>query len=106
MVHLYNCCVFGYCLGSYFYFKHNFILHLKRKFSEIGFCLRAQVEPTQLAPNDTASPCLCPKIVTSSIYWTQLNKFHLNTEIESNVRNVVFEIKIEGWTMSRNTVVV
>jgi hypothetical protein len=29
-----------------------------RNVSETGFCLRLQVEPTQLGPIDRASPCL------------------------------------------------
>jgi hypothetical protein len=30
------------------------------------------------------------EIGTSSIYWAQLSRFYLRTEIESNLRNVVF----------------
>jgi hypothetical protein len=44
----YNYCVSGYYPSSCFYLKHNV--------SETGFCLRFQVEPTQLSPIDRASP--------------------------------------------------
>jgi hypothetical protein len=30
------------------------------------------------------------EIGTSSIYWAQLSRFYLRTEIESNLQNVVF----------------
>jgi hypothetical protein len=33
-------------------------IYLKRNFSETAFCLRLQVEPTQLSPVDRASPYL------------------------------------------------
>jgi hypothetical protein len=33
---------------------------------------------------------LSPEIGTISVYWTQLSRFYLMTEIESSLRNVVF----------------
>jgi hypothetical protein len=33
--------------------------------------------------------CWCPEIGTSSIDWAQLSRFHLKTETESSLRNVV-----------------
>jgi hypothetical protein len=38
--------------------------------------------------------CRCPEIGTTSIEWTQLTRFYLNTETESSTRNVVFYIQI------------
>jgi hypothetical protein len=46
--------------------------------SETGFCLRLQVEPTQLGPIDTASRYL-------------RNRIYLKTETESILRNAVFK---------------
>jgi hypothetical protein len=37
---------------------HHPVFYLKHNFSEIGFCHRLQMGPTQLGPIDTASPCL------------------------------------------------
>jgi hypothetical protein len=34
--------------------------------------------------------CRCPEIRTSSIDWDQWNRFHLKTETECSLRNVVF----------------
>jgi hypothetical protein len=34
--------------------------------------------------------CWCPETGTGSIDWAQLSKFHLKTEIESSLRNIVF----------------
>jgi hypothetical protein len=34
--------------------------------------------------------CWCPDIVSSSIDWAQLSRFHLKTESESSLRNVMF----------------
>jgi hypothetical protein len=33
--------------------------------------------------------CWCPETGTSSIDWAELSRFHLKTEIESSLRNVV-----------------
>jgi hypothetical protein len=33
--------------------------------------------------------CKCPEIGTNSIYWSQLSRFHLKTETEPHLRNVV-----------------
>jgi hypothetical protein len=38
----------------------------------------------------------CPEIGTSSIDWAQLSRFHLKTEWESSLRNVVLKYKQEG----------
>jgi hypothetical protein len=51
----------------------------KYNFSEIGFCLRLEVKPTQLDPID---------IATKYIDWIQLSRFYLKTETESSLRNV------------------
>jgi hypothetical protein len=53
-----------------FYFEHNV--------SEIGFCLRLQVEPSQMGPLGTASQ-----------------------ETESSILKFMFQIKRGRWTMSR-----
>jgi hypothetical protein len=84
----------------------------KHNFSETGFCLRLQVETTQLGPIDRASVYTpswcwhrCPEIGTSSIDWAQLSRFHLKTETESSLRNVVFWclwIKTGRCIMSKN----
>jgi hypothetical protein len=34
--------------------------------------------------------CWCPETETIPFYWTQLSRFHLKTETESSLRNVVF----------------
>jgi uncharacterized membrane protein YkgB len=47
---------------------------------ETGFCLRLQVEPTQLGPVDRASPYL---------RYLYQHKIHVNTETESSPRNIV-----------------
>jgi hypothetical protein len=57
----------------------------KQNVSDIGFCLRLQVKPTQCSPIDRASPyLLCP------IDWAQLSRFYLKTETESSLQIVVF----------------
>jgi hypothetical protein len=50
-------------------------LYLKQNFSEVGF------------------PVSGPESEIISIYWAQLSKFKLKAEAESNLRNVVFQIK-------------
>jgi hypothetical protein len=60
---------------------HRFVFCLKHDVSETGFCLRLQVELTfKLGPIDRTSLCLK----------AQLNRFHLMTETESSLQNVVF----------------
>jgi hypothetical protein len=49
--------------------------------------------------------CRCPKIGTNCINWAQLSRFHLKTETESSLRNVVLK-KDRTWIMSRNTIFV
>jgi hypothetical protein len=56
------------------------VVHLKHDVSET-LCLRHQVVPTQLGP---------PKIETSSFYWAHLRRFHMQTDTESSLQNVVF----------------
>jgi hypothetical protein len=56
----------------------------KHNVSETGFCLRFKVRFTRLGPT------LSLEVGTSSIYWTQLSMFYLNTEIDCSLRNVVF----------------
>jgi hypothetical protein len=51
---------------------HRPVFYLKQDVSETGFCLRIQVETE-----------------TSSFYWANLSRFHLKTETESSLRNVV-----------------
>jgi hypothetical protein len=41
-----------------------------------------------------------------SLDWALLSRFHMKTEAESGLRNVVFCIKIERRVMSRNTIIV
>jgi hypothetical protein len=43
-------------------------------------------------------------IATNSIDSAQLSRFHLKTETESSLRNVVFYIKTGWWIMSRNII--
>jgi hypothetical protein len=38
----------------------------------------------------------CPEIGTSSIDWAHQNRFHLKTETESSLRNVVLKYKQNG----------
>jgi hypothetical protein len=50
----------------------------------------------------------CPKIRTigtNSIEWAQVSRFHLKTETESSLRNVVFYIKTGRWIMFKNIIV-
>jgi hypothetical protein len=35
-------------------------------------------------------PRLSPETESSSIYWTQLSRYHLKTETRSNLRNILF----------------
>jgi hypothetical protein len=70
---------------------HRHLFYLKHSISEIGSCLRIQVQQTQLAPVDRSS--LCVKRQTSSVYWAQQNVLHLETETESSIQKVVFSIK-------------
>jgi hypothetical protein len=58
--------------------------------SETVFCLRLQVEPTQLGPIDRTG------IGTCSIYWAQLSRFHLKTETE-----VIVQIYLKHTTFWR-----
>jgi hypothetical protein len=37
-----------------------------------------------------------PKTGTSSVYWAQLNRYHLKTETECSLRNVVFYLRDDG----------
>jgi hypothetical protein len=45
-------------ISSCFYLKHSPVYISKHNVSETRFCLRFQVKPTQLCPNDGASPYL------------------------------------------------
>jgi hypothetical protein len=58
---------------------HRPVFCLKRDFSETEFCLRLQVESTQLGLIDKASPCL-------HTHWAELSRFRLKTETESSIR--------------------
>jgi hypothetical protein len=71
---------------------HRPVFYLKHEVSETGFCLRLPEEPTNLGPIVTASLCMltASQTDTSSIYLAQLSRFHLKTETESSLRNVVF----------------
>jgi hypothetical protein len=46
-----------------------------------------------------------PETETSAIYRAQLSRFYINTEIESNLRNVVFLMKDWRWIISRIMIV-
>jgi hypothetical protein len=49
----------------------------------------------------------CPEMWTSSIDWGQLSRFHMKTETQPSLRNVVcFKLKTERWIVSRNTITV
>jgi hypothetical protein len=48
---------------------------------------------------------LVPGDRANSVDWAQLSRFHLKTETESSLRNVVFYIKTGRWIISRNTVI-
>jgi hypothetical protein len=86
------------------------VFYLKHNVSEAEFCLRFQVEPTQLGPTDRPTPCLrnqllfvelcwfvkpywcccwCPQTQTSSIYSAQLSRFHLKTGTKSSLQRCV-----------------
>jgi hypothetical protein len=51
---------------------HRPVLYLKHDVSETGFCLRLQVEITQVGPIERASLCLCAGTQTTSFYWADL----------------------------------
>jgi hypothetical protein len=55
---------------------HRPLSYLKHKVSETEFCVRHQVEPPD-------------RRQTSTIHLVKLNRFHLKTETEFSVRNVV-----------------
>jgi hypothetical protein len=59
-----------------------------------GFCLRFQVEPTQVDPIERANLSASgPETEISSFYCSHLSKVHLKMETEFTLRNVVFQIK-------------
>jgi hypothetical protein len=58
----------------------------------IEFCLRVQVQPTQFSPIRAG-----PDTGNRFVDWTEMSRFHLKTEIESNLGN--FEFKIKDRTM-------
>jgi hypothetical protein len=62
------------------------VFYLKHDVSETEFCLRRQMEPSQMGPIKRASLFLR----TSSLFWAQLSRFHLKTKTESIFRNIVF----------------
>jgi hypothetical protein len=59
---------------------HHPVFYLKQDVSETGFCLHLQVDRSQLGSETEVS----------TIYWSQLSRFHLKTETKSSLRNVVF----------------
>jgi hypothetical protein len=65
---------------------HRRVFYLKRDISETKFCLRFQVEITQVGPTDIATR----EIETSSFYCGHLSRFNLMTETESSLRSVAF----------------
>jgi hypothetical protein len=67
---------------------HRFVFYLKHKVLESGFCLRLQVEPTQLGPIEKVS-ISGQDPETSSFYWAHLSRFRLKTETESGLQNLV-----------------
>jgi hypothetical protein len=73
------------------------VFYLKHDISESGVCLRLKVELIQMGPIEKTILCICsclccwcPETETSSFYCAYLDRFHLKTEIESSLRNVVF----------------
>jgi hypothetical protein len=66
---------------------HRPVFYLKHNVSEAEFCLRSQVESTQLDPMDKANG---PETETYSVYCAQLSRFHLKTEMKSSLRNAIF----------------
>jgi hypothetical protein len=58
---------------------HRPVFILKHNVSEIGFCLRLQVKPSQLGSIDRASP----EIGMNFIYWALQGRLYLKTEGES-----------------------
>jgi hypothetical protein len=90
---------------------HRLAIYLKPDDSETGICL--QFEPTQLGTTESCLCCCwCSKTEITSIYWTllvlivikfwvtqdfnkkiywiQLSRLQLKTEIESRIRNIQF----------------
>jgi hypothetical protein len=77
-------------------------LYLKQDVVEAGFCLRLQVELTQIGPREIASLflriqrldlsvlSLSPERETSYFYLALLSRFHLRTETESSLCKGVF----------------
>jgi hypothetical protein len=79
-----------------------------RNVSETGFCLRLQVQPTQLGPNGRASPCFVFRC--SLLGWTQtvelvpVSVFRCNllgwTQTVELVPVSVFRCNLLGWTQT------
>jgi hypothetical protein len=76
---------------------HRPLLYLKHAFSDTGFSLRLQIDPTQMEGRDRASLCLrTPQTTTtgfSPTYWAQLSMLHKKTETKSSLRNAEFQVK-------------
>jgi hypothetical protein len=66
---------------------HGPVFYLKHGISETGFCLRLQVELSQVGQTDRASIRLRTR---ETFYWAHLSRFRLKTETEASLRNVVF----------------
>jgi hypothetical protein len=80
------------CFGTlyillFFYLKQRFGDWILSPSSDIGKFRKSESVKIQLAKT-------CLEVGTSSIDWTQLSRFHLKTETESSLRNVVLNINM------------
>jgi hypothetical protein len=68
------------------------VFYLKHDVSDTVFCLRLQVENSQIGPVERANLCLQipATTATNSTYWAHLSRFHLKTGAESSIRRVGF----------------
>jgi hypothetical protein len=78
------------------------VLYLEPNVSESGFLLLCEWNLLTWAQLIELVPSWCPKTGTSFISYAQLSRFHLKTGTESNLRNVVFEIKEKTFDDAHN----
>jgi conjugal transfer/entry exclusion protein len=63
-------------------------------------------QPAFYLKHDVSETQLCLRRQTSSTYWAQLSMFHLKTEAESSLRNILFQMKDRTMDMPRTVLVV
>jgi hypothetical protein len=75
-----------YCNYQNLDITHCPVFHLQHDVSETGFYLRLQVETTQGCTIQRTSLCL-------RTYWAHISMFHMKTETNSSLQNVVLYMK-------------